>query len=172
MKTTGSLPCLAFIAILASASAVGCSSVDISDRQTYDKYYAESNAARSASRSSKIVFYVPYRKFDITHSATGDTTPVLDALKTVFGDAVSFEESVTAPYIVDVKSVTETKEEGFTARTRVVADFIDRGRVREITGEYDVREPGLGIQHVYTLYRAAAVDLARQIKSWMAPELQ
>src|SRR5208283_3303601 len=133
MRTTGWIIFLSLLAVMVSAFLAGCSTVDISDRRAYDKYYADSVAEQTAGTSPKFVFYVPYRQFTITQSETGDTTPILDALKTVFGETISFEQSTSAPYIVNVKSVEESKKEGFTAKSSIVADLVAKGKTQELT---------------------------------------
>ncbi len=171
MKTTGRVPGLVLLAIMSLALLGGCSTIDISDISAYDKYYTDSTAERTRGISPKFVFYVPYRQFKISQFATGDTTPILDALKTVFGEAISFEKSNSTSYVVDVKSVEEWKDDGFTAKSRIVADFTAKGKIEELTVEYNMEDRGLSLENVYKLYRAAALDLANQIKNRMGPQL-
>jgi archaellum component FlaF (FlaF/FlaG flagellin family) len=171
-RTAGRLTSFALLSAIVLALLGGCGTVDISDKRAYDKYYADSRAEQAAATSTKFVFYVPYRQFDITRRETGDTTPVLDALKTVFGGTISFEESTSAPYLLDVKSVRISKNEGITARSRIVANLTAKGKTRELTAEYDMEEWSLGMQHVYTMYRATALDLAKQVKNWVDPQVR
>lgn len=157
---------LRLLAVMVVAMLCGCGTVDISDKGSYDKYYTASASKLTAAPSPKFVFYVPYEQFKISSGATADTTPVLKALKDIYGENIAFEKSSSAPYVVSVKSVEEWKEAGFTAKARIIADFTSEGETKELVANYSrTGDWGLDVDHVYELYRAVAFELAHQIKN-------
>ncbi len=157
---------LGLLAVMMMAMLYGCGTVDISDIGAYDRYYTDSVSKLTASPSPKFVFYVPYEKFEISRGATGDTTPVLNALKAVYGENIAFDKLSSAPYVVSVKSVEEWKENLLTDKARIIADFTSGGETKELVAEYTrTGDWSFGVDHVYELYRVVALDLAKQIKN-------
>ena len=75
-----------------------------SDRAKYDHFYAESPA------QAKYTFDVPYKEFSraLFGWITCDTTPMVEALKAVYGNDIRFEHTPTA-FVVDVKEIEQTK---------------------------------------------------------------
>ena len=166
MRTISGFLKLGLPAVMVVAMLCGCGTVDISDEGAYDKYYAVSVSKLTAAPSPKFVFYVPYKKFKISSYAIADTTPVLKALKDVYGKNIAFEKSSSAPCVVSVKSVEEWKEGGFKAEARIIADFTSEGETKELVANYSrMGEWSLDVDHVYELYRAVAFELAQQIKN-------